>query len=102
MSEESIPPSPTGCSHWWTLCIQPVRSCDPSGCESITVCHDCGQFRISAHRGGVPVVTTFELRAWDLVDAAAQYARRLDRASQLEVPELPSDVERKVCSCSLP
>jgi hypothetical protein len=70
--------SPCDCRHVVRLFIQSGRSSADAAREHVTVCRDCGEFRVSATRGGVTIVTTFTLPTWDLVAAASRYVRHLD------------------------
>ena len=73
------PLSPCDCKHNVRLFVQESRSGPPSFREYISVCRDCGEFRVSVMKEGVSVVTTFTLPTWELVVAASQYARLLDQ-----------------------
>jgi hypothetical protein len=50
----------------------------------VTICRDCGRFRVFAERDGHAITTTFDLPTWQLVSAAAQYARHLDGDEAVE------------------
>jgi hypothetical protein len=80
--------SPCDCKHEHTLFIQSSDGGPPMIREHVSLCRDCGQFRVSAQREGVTIVTTFTLPTWELVRAAGQYARLL------ETEETPLDHER--------
>jgi hypothetical protein len=49
----------------------------PSERKHASVCAACGQFDVYGERGGKAAHVTFDLPSWELVEAAAQYARLL-------------------------
>lgn len=73
-----MPISPIDCKHERTAFVSSMSGSPPPVREEISVCRDCGRFRVMAQQDGVTIVTTFELATWGQVDAAAQYARLLD------------------------
>jgi hypothetical protein len=70
--------SPCDCKHRRTLFIQSSRSSPPPRREYVTVCRDCGEFRVSVYQGGEAVVSTFTLVTDKQVEAAARYVRFIE------------------------
>lgn len=82
---EPDPVSPIDCKHDRILFVCSSSGGPPSKSHHVSVCADCGQFRVSASNTtkagdeSVRTVVTFDLATDEAVRAAGQYARYLKR-----------------------
>lgn len=82
------------CKHFRTLFIQSSEGGPPHMAEYVTVCPDCGEFKVTAAREGVTIVTRFTLPSWSHVRAASQYARILDAEESPDRAEVDHGITR--------
>lgn len=83
---------PIDCEHTRPLFVQSSSGGPPHRAEYVTVCPDCGRFRVSAAEGGVTTVVTFDLPTRALVRAAGRYVLHLDKEERIDHAAVACDL----------
>lgn len=78
---DKLPLSPSNCEHKHALFVQAgnVVSTETHSREQVELCPDCGKFLIYGHKDGVYFRITFTLPTPELVEAAGQFVKFLNR-----------------------